>query len=242
MSYESQELLHQYLLFHYGKPSEIFPHQGTPSEALDFPVRSVAQLADLPSLPPDARALDLGCAVGRSAFELSKHCQEVVGIDFSHAFIEAAETLRSTGQLAYNKHEEGHLHSSALALRPAPSQPDRIRFQYGDACDLPADLAPFDLVHAANLICRLPDPRAFLQRLPSLVKPAGQLLLTTPCTWLADYTPPDRWPPARTLDWLEESLDPHFERELLTDLPFVIRETARKFQYTVAQASRWRRR
>jgi 2-polyprenyl-3-methyl-5-hydroxy-6-metoxy-1,4-benzoquinol methylase len=33
------------------------------------------------------RALDIGCAVGRSSFELARNFKEVVGIDFSHRFV-----------------------------------------------------------------------------------------------------------------------------------------------------------
>jgi hypothetical protein len=39
----------------------------------------------------------------------------------------------------------------------------------GDACALPADLPLCDAVLAANLLCRLPDPMLFIDRLPSLV-------------------------------------------------------------------------
>ena len=36
-------------------------------------------------------ALDLGCAVGGAAFELARSFSHVLGIDFSHKFIEAAQ-------------------------------------------------------------------------------------------------------------------------------------------------------
>ena len=50
------------------------------------------------------------------------------------------------------------------------------------------DLGSFDLVHAANLLCRLTDPEKLLARLPQLVRSGGQLLLATPCTWLEEFT------------------------------------------------------
>ncbi len=46
----------------------------------------------------------------------------------------------------------------------------RYPLSQGDACDLPAKLPQFDAVLAANLVCRLPEPLKFLDRLPSLVK------------------------------------------------------------------------
>ena len=39
------------------------------------------------------RVLDLGCAVGRSSIELSQYFDEVVGIDYSKKFIQAANAI-----------------------------------------------------------------------------------------------------------------------------------------------------
>lgn len=39
------------------------------------------------------RALDVGCAVGRSSFEMARACHEVVGVDFSQKFVDAAVAL-----------------------------------------------------------------------------------------------------------------------------------------------------
>lgn len=63
----------------------------------------------------------------------------------------------------------------------------------GDACDLPSNLSQFDAVLAANLVCRLPEPMKFFDRLPSLVKPGGVLVLVSPHSWLEAWTPKDKW-------------------------------------------------
>ena len=80
-----------------------------------------------------------------------------------------------------------------------------------------------------------------IENLPELVNSGGELVLTTPCTWLGEFTPPENWPEGRTIDWLERELAADFELLETRDLPFLIRETARKFQWTVAQGSRWKR-
>lgn len=238
--YESERLLAEYLLFHYGEPEEVLPWAGGPRDALDFAVRSVARL-----LPEDGRsyrrALDLGCAVGRSSFELARHADAVLGIDFSASFIAAALRLRDEGSVPFRRHDEGRRFTGLTARRPGTADPARVSFEVGDAQDLRADVGTFDLVHAANLICRLPQPGRLFDRLPRLVQPDGILLLTTPCTWLGEFTPPENWPEGATLDWIAASLAPHFTLEFTLDLPFLIRETARKYQWTVAQGSRWRR-
>ena len=104
------------------------------------------------------------------------------------------------------------------------------------------DLGAFDRVHAANLICRLPEPLRLLRRLPDLVVPGGELVLATPATWLAEFTPAENWPEGRTRDWLVENLSDGFELTKELEEPFLIRETARKFQWSRSLVTAWRRR
>ena len=239
--YESDKILAEYLLFHFGAEQEILTaDRSWPAgmrEALDFPIRTAAHFS--PGVVK--RGLDLGCAVGRSAFEMSRRCEEVIGIDFSHAFIHAAEALRNGETLTYDRREEAALATSLAARIPAGVDHSRLVFQQGDAMALPDDLGQFDRVHAANLLCRLPEPNRLLARLPGLVKPGGELVLATPCTWLEEFTPPENWPVAGTFEWLQTTLAPAFSLALLTDEPFLIRETARKFQWTTSLVTVWRR-
>ena len=111
---------------------------------------------------------------------------------------------------------------------------------------MPNDLGNFDIVHAANLLCRLPDPGALIERLPELVRPGGQLLLATPFTWLEEFTPMGKWLGGRlsgkdSAEVLKDVLSPNFSLEIEIDLPFLIREHERKFQYGVSYGTRWRR-
>jgi putative 4-mercaptohistidine N1-methyltranferase len=245
--YESDRLLAEYLLFHYGNKEEIFGSLPGPAEALNFAERSVTELIDPALVPADAQALEVGCAVGRSAFELTRYATQVQALDYSHRFIEAAKTLKAHGTLATKIAVEGEVTANFTARVPDQIARDRVIFFPGDATQLPIDLTSSDIVLAANLLCRLPDPLLFLDRLPSLVKPGGQLLLTTPFTWLEEFTPKSNWIGGRSggkssFEALQALLAPNFELSLTRDLPFVIREHARKFQYSVALGSRWIRR
>ncbi len=245
--YEFPKLVAEYLLFHYGNADDVLGGMPGPRDAVGFAQRLVRELLDPSALPPDAHALDVGCAVGGSAFELTRSCAKVHGIDFSNAFIAAAKTMATEGRLEFEKVIEGTITKTATATLPPEGDPSRATFAIGDACDLPADLGAFDVVLAANLICRLPNPSRFFGRLPSLVRPGGQLLLTTPFTWLDDYTPRELWVGATpetgpSFAALETILAPHFELQHRADIPFLIREHSRKFQYTVALGTRWKRR
>jgi putative 4-mercaptohistidine N1-methyltranferase len=247
--YESDRAVAEYLLFHYGMAEEVLPFANGPRDALFYPERCVVNGLDAASLPPKARALDLGCAVGRSTFELARHCAEVIGIDYSHRFIEVANYLHEQGSINYVYREEGELTRSTVAVVPTTIDRMRVRFEQGDAHALREDLGAFDVVLAANLIDRLREPKAFLRQLPKLVKPGGQLILTSPYTWMEEFTPRENWlggtlhegDPRATFDGLKAELAESFELTRVLDLPFLIREHARKFQWSVAQASVWRR-
>lgn len=238
--YETEKLLAEYLLFHYGSAEEILGNRMRAvdlSAALDFPVRTATRF----TAGEAGRALDLGCAVGRSTFELARTCREVIGIDFSSSFISTAEALRRGETIRYSRLEEASISTPLSASAPVGIEADRLAFETGDAMNLQPDLGAFDRVHAANLLCRLPEPQRLLDRLPALVKSGGELVLVTPCTWLEEFTPPQNWPVSSTLDWLKSSLGPSFDLLSQRDEPFLIRETARKFQLTFSLLSVWRR-
>lgn len=241
MTYESDLLRDWYLLFHYGTPEEIldgigFDAAGLPPRCLEFPVTTV-EIAGVRGRI--GRALDVGCAVGRSAFELSRIADEVVGIDFSRSFVDTAEAMRHGATPGYQRYGEMHRPEPLVARLPAEVRPGSVRFETGDAMDLRADLGSFDLVHAANLLCRLPEPRRFLDRLPSLVNRGGILVLATPATWLEVHTPREHQPGGPTLDHLKAHLGGTFELISVTELPFLIREHQRKFQLSTSQTSVW---
>lgn len=247
--YETEKLLGEYLLFHYGSEAEILPENYGGAEALFYPVRCVTECVQAAALPPGARALDLGCAVGRSTFELTRSCASAVGIDYSHRFIGAAEALRRHGVLNYERVDEGALTTPLKALLPDGIDRGRVSFEQGDAMSLRSDLGSFDVVLCANLIDRLHAPLRCLQRLATLVKPGGQLVISSPYTWLEEYTPRPHWVGGferagqrlTTLDGLREVLAPDFDLVETKQLPFLLREHARKFQLSVAEASLWRR-
>ena len=235
--YETDRYVGEYLLFHYGKPKEILPWEHGPAAALDFPVRTVGYF----SIGSVGRSLDMGCAVGRSSFELGRTSSEVVGIDFSKAFITAAKKIGAGQTLSCQRLEEAGKVTTVNVSRPDGIDGDGITFEVGDAMNLRDELGKFDRVHAANLVCRLPKPRRFLSKLASLVRNGGELVLATPCTWLEEFTQKENWPEGHTLDWLKEELANDFELIEVADEPFLIRETARKFQWTVSMVTKWKR-
>lgn len=248
--YESERSLNEYLLFHYGTISDINPPLLPPSGSLNFAVRAVSECLDTSRLPTFARALDLGCAVGRSSFELARHCHSVIGIDFSERFIQSARHLKESRSHPFYRIDEGELSTECTARLPTEIETRRVEFETGDAMNIRSNLGVFDVVLMANLIDRLSDPSKCLAQLPGLIKPGGQLIIISPYTWLEDFTPKENWLGGfvsdgrhiTTLETLRKKLSPDFEETGIKDLPFLIREHARKFQWSISQASMWTRR
>ena len=248
--YETDKLLAEYLLFHYGTPEEVLPPADGPRGALGYPERCVGECLDPARLPAGARALDLGCAVGRSTFELARHCGEVIGIDFSRRFIAAANAICAEGGIDYSRADEGALTTPCRAVVPPEIDRSRVRFAVGDAMNLHAGLGRFDVVLMANLIDRLSAPLRCLERLAGLMNPGAQLIITSPCTWLEEFTPRENWlggftrdgQRVTTRDGLRAALAGAFDLVATRDLPFLIREHARKFQWSIAEATIWQRR
>jgi putative 4-mercaptohistidine N1-methyltranferase len=246
--YESDLLVDQYLLFHYGTAEDQLPYLFGPREALFYPVRCVSEF--LPAIGVVERALDLGCAVGRSTFELSRWALEVVGIDLSHRFIAAANRVRQTGRIEIRRVEEGELSTQLTRELPSELRRERCRFEIGDATELPTDIGQFDLILAANLIDRVQSPGNLLHSFFALIRPGGHLVLSSPYTWLEEFTPKSSWlggrydaagNPKSTLSGIKEALVGAFDLKVTKELPFLIREHARKFQWSVAQATVWQR-
>ena len=242
--YETDDLITQYMEFHYGAPYHDVPN--FPNALAQIAIQAVGK-------GPHRRAMDLGCAVGRAVFELARHFEQVDGVDFSARFIDQGVALARGDAVRYTAVEEGELvEYKAVKLVDLGLQDTaaRVAFWQGDACNLKPQFTGYDLVLAANLIDRLYDPAKFVTSIHERLNLGGVLMLTSPYTWLAEHTPRGQWLGGfkkdgeswRTLDALRALLAPHFEPiGAPQDVPFVIRETARKFQHTLSQVTLWRR-
>ena len=78
------------------------------------------------------------------------------------------------------------------------------------------------------------------------IEVGGQLLLATPFSWLQEFTPEKNWlggteDAAPSHEVLADLLRPAFTLEFTKDLPFLIREHSRKFQYGISLGTRWHR-
>lgn len=243
--YETDELVSQYCDFQYG--DEYFG-------VMNFAKACAQKAAAYSKSTQHKRALDLGCATGRASFELARTYGHVDGIDYSQAFIDAAVELQKNGRISYAQNGEGELKNQIIidfSGYDFEESCTKVVFSQGDACNLAPQFKEYDLVMATNLIDRLYEPQLFLKSIHERINIGGFLVLTSPYTWLEEYTQKKFWiggyvdesgREVSTLEGLTKLLEANFELVATEDVPFVIRETARKFQHTISQMSVWKKR
>jgi 5-histidylcysteine sulfoxide synthase/putative 4-mercaptohistidine N1-methyltranferase len=242
--YETDKILSEYAEFHYG--DEWLGVANYPKAVADLAVNAMGSR-------PRNSALDLGCGSGRSAFELAQHFASVTGVDFSARFVGQGSHMVNQGQLRYVLTEEAELinyRTRTLAELGLQNTAGRVAFWQGDACNLKPQFIGYDLVLASNLLDRLYNPGQFLRDIPARVTPGGLLVIASPYTWDETHTPREQWLGGfkkdgenyTTREALQDALGDWFE---LVDepgrLPFVIRETANKFQHNFTEITVWER-
>jgi len=241
--YESDALVSQYCEFQYGDT-----HFGVENFALEC-----AKIASKFTINT-TKALDLGCATGRTTYELAKTFDEVEGIDFSVRFVQVGTKLKEDGIIAFQSPNEAELFTNkkvTIEELGYENLKEKVTFWQGDACNLKANFNSYDMILATNLIDRLYQPRLFLDTVSQRLNDDGILILTSPYTWQESSTKKEFWlggykdengNDVHTIDTLKTILNDKFELLHTQDLDFIIKETKRKYQHTISEVSVWKKR
>lgn len=246
-TYETDPDIAKYLEFHFGEP-----HLGVPN----FPKACIDTLIETIKGYTLNRVLDIGCAVGRSSFELARYVGEtghVDAVDVSTRFIRNALALADHGSARYLITEDGdiqHLKTASLHDLELADYTDRVTFSQSDAGNLNPIYQGYDLIFAGNLIDHLYAPAAFLRTVHRRLHDGGILVLTSINDWDDARTKKENWlggikvngENKTTLDGLHEILAPHFNvLAAPQDIPYIMRETGRKYQHAIAQMTCWKK-
>ena len=255
--YETDDSLNMYLELHYpsGISEKLIDYTDSVIPLLRFPHRVAELLHSLQPVKTNHRALDVGCAVGRASFQLATYFDHVEAFDYSENFIATAKRIQSGEQVSFQVPIEGEISKKATVETGVDaSVMKKVNFFRGDACALNeyADtMGSFDGVIISNLLCRLPDPQTTLNALPKIVNKGGVVVIVTPFSWFEEYTPKIKWlggyvdtdgQPIYSKDRLIEIMQGlGFEKIHDKQMPLVIREHQRKYQFILSDATGWRK-
>ena len=138
--------------------------------------------------------LDIGAAVGRFTFEMSRTHDFAVGIDNSVAFIRAARELMLRGRKAVALRQEGLLTREETVVLPESWQTDKVEFIVGDALALPFRSASFSALASLNIADKVPLPLKHLQEVNRVAREKDvQFVLSDPFSWSTEAAREEEW-------------------------------------------------
>lgn len=139
-------------------------------------------------------ALDVGCAVGRLTFELSKTHDRVIGIDTSTAFIARARQIVQDKNLDFELVVEGNLTEHKHVAFDNGWHFENVDFIVADAMALPFAGRDFSGVAAINVLEKVPDPLKHLEEVNRVLRHKdATFLFSDPFSWDPAFSPPERW-------------------------------------------------
>lgn len=139
-------------------------------------------------------ALDIGCAVGRFTFEMTKKSDFSIGFDLSMAFIKTARDLMKKGILNFELTEEGNITSSVQIKLPEYVNSYNLDFIIADALNIPFPKGVFTKVSSLNILDKVPYPMKHLKEMNrvSTINDT-QMLISDPFSWSEEVAEINEW-------------------------------------------------
>jgi demethylmenaquinone methyltransferase/2-methoxy-6-polyprenyl-1,4-benzoquinol methylase len=150
-----------------------------------------SRAVDLARVGPGSRVLDVATGTGDLAIELTRRVSpggEVIGSDFSEgmlarARVKGAKALREIPSHPSADARNGALDASHAHPMSAHSRPANLRFEWGDALELPYPDDAFDAATVGFGARNFSDLRQGLREMVRVVRPGGRVVvleMTTP--------------------------------------------------------------
>lgn len=144
--------------------------------------------------PQEGWALDIGCAVGRLTFEMTKTHDRAVGIDTSLSFIRAARTLAVQRRLEFDLIMEGEITEKRSSTLDPHFAFENAEFIVADATALPFRSDRFATASSVNILEKVPAPALHLSEANRVMDKANaRFLFSDPFSWDETVSSPELW-------------------------------------------------
>lgn len=144
--------------------------------------------------PSKGWALDIGCAVGRLTFELTKTHDRAVGIDTSLSFIKAARNLMIQKHLEFDLIMEGEITERRSSDLDPDFEFENAEFIVADAMALPFRSDRFVMASSVNILEKVPDPLLHFSEAHRVMdKTNARFLFSDPFSWDKTVSSPNLW-------------------------------------------------
>ena len=144
--------------------------------------------------PRKGWALDIGCAVGRLTFEMTKTHDRAVGVDTSLSFIRAARKLSTRRHLEFDLIMEGEITERRESLLDQDFKFENAEFIVADAMALPFRSDRFATASSVNILEKVPDPPLHFSEANRIMDKANaRFLFSDPFSWDETVSIPELW-------------------------------------------------
>lgn len=154
---------------------------------------AIAAASPLPAGP----AIDMGCSVGRTTFELASQLKRpVLGIDLDVSMLRLARQIVGGGEVCYPRRRVGLAYDRRTLRVPAElleTAASRIDFWCCDATVLPFVDDQFAVASSLNLLDCVASPVSHLRELARCLRQGGRGIVASPYDWSASATPVEAW-------------------------------------------------
>jgi SAM-dependent methyltransferase/uncharacterized protein YbaR (Trm112 family) len=155
--------------------------------------RCLEQGLELLDKPFQGPVIDMGCSVGRSTFELARHCDTpVLGIDINFSMLRLAQRVLQKGVVRYPQRRIGVVYDRKefdVEFKAA----GQVDFWVCDAQALPFPANSFGLAVGLQVLDSVPSPVGLLESIGKLLRAGGCVILTTPYDWSYQVTALENW-------------------------------------------------
>ncbi|MFT5298456.1 MAG: 5-histidylcysteine sulfoxide synthase/putative 4-mercaptohistidine N1-methyltransferase [Colwellia sp.] len=198
------------------------------------------------------KLLNLGCSVGRTAFELSEHFQHIDAVDFSARYIQYGVQLQQQKTLRYTSVISGELqsfHEVSLKNLSLNESTDHIVFSQGDASNLKTMFNGYDAILVEHALEKSYQPKQLLATLSQRLNKQGLLFVLTDHQYTTQHTEKESWLGGLKVngenlsgfDGLHEKLENDFCFLEAFPLTRVVKKNNCTFTVTTTEMSVWQR-
>jgi SAM-dependent methyltransferase len=191
-AFDSQrQHLNTYAFDHYGDldPEELTQSSVSPGSIVKLLRRGFSSMERSVKGP----VIDMGCAVGRTTFELAQACDEIVlGVDLNFGMLKTAASILEKGCISYPRRRGG----IAFERRGFPAvfeKAAKVDFWVCDATALPFSANAFSAGVSLNVLDCAWSPYDHLKEVGRILMPGGNAVVSTPYDWTAHATPVEAW-------------------------------------------------
>jgi len=137
--------------------------------------------------------IDIGCAVGRTSFELAEALDEIVlGVDLNFGMLKTGATVLEKGYVSYPR-RCGGLVFERRRFPVAFPKAGHVDFWVCDATALPFADQTFSAALSLNVLDCVWSPYDYLKEIGRMLMPGGSAAVSSPYDWTANATPVEAW-------------------------------------------------